>query len=936
MKTRRTARWITVMLVVVFCITAAAPAFAVGRESTQTIRVGCVDIDSFLTISNGSAIGYGADYLREISGYTGWTYEYVSGTWNQCLQWLRDGEIDLLLPAEYSEERAEDFLFSAMECCIDYVVLLALADSGLYYEDYESYNGITVGMIEGNYLNDCFFRYASENGFTSRPVYFDTGAELSYALENRDVDAVVTGNMDIDADTKIVAKFDYMPAYFITGKANAALMDALDDAMYRINLENPYFTASLYEAYYAPFVSQSKVLTREESEYIETAQPLRVVCDSDNYPFEWYDAATQSYRGIDVDILNLISENSGLVFEFIYTDSLLESWNMMRSGEADIIAGVYLNERLSAAYRMEPSASYITETGTAICRRGEPMTISDIHTVALRESFVGTAEYLRAYYPNWAIVTYTDADECLRAVAAGEADITFLGAYRLQTEAVLDDYPQLSVLPSVSIGVPMMLGISESAPELLRAVLNKSIHTITQAEKQQIVADNTVALSYHISFGALLLEHPVAAISTLLAVILMISLLVFLVVHARWQKKYAASLNEKNRELALSNHAINAFFSQLSHDMRTPMNAVLSFSQFGLESASVNEATEYFRKIRNSGQYLLSLINDTLDISKIDAGKVELRPEATALSELTAAIEAVLRVTAEKSGVYLTITDETPAGSAALLDKTHIEQVLVNLLNNAIKFTPSGGAASLRISRDGTDEKRPAVCFAVSDTGIGMSPAFIAEKLYRPFEQENRDESSAEAGTGLGLAVVKKLVDLMGGAVSCESELGRGTAFTVTVPTVFSIVPGAAPLPQPEDHSVLEGRHILLCEDHPINREIIVKLLKKEKMTVDAAVDGKEGLEMFARSKPGTYDAVLMDLRMPVMDGIEATCAIRALSRNDAGTVPIIAITANVFEKDIELCAKAGMNAHLAKPVEPQLLYQTLCDSIFKIGGRNE
>ena len=930
MKTHHLPRWIITTLLIIFLfISTAMPAFAAENQDTQTVRVGCVDIDSFLTLSNGSAIGYGADYLREISSYTGWAYEYVPGTWSQCLQWLRDGEIDLLLPAEYSQERADEFLFSSLECCIDYVVLLTTSDSGLYYEDYESYNGITVGMIEGNYLNDCFSQYASDHNFTYKFKYFKTGSEMSAAMANHEVDAIVTGNLDIDPDTKIVAKFDYMPAYFITSKANADLMELLNGALYRINLENPYFTAELYDTYYAPFASQSKVFTREESDCIANTQPLRVVCDSDNYPFEWYDTSTGTYRGIDVDILNLIAENSGLTLELVHTDSLFQSWQMIQDGEADLIAGVYVDEQLANTYCVDASISYTAEVGTAIYKRGKAMTLSDIHTVALRESFIGTAEYLRTYYPNWQIMPYPDTDACMKAVAQGKADITFLGAYRLQTEPVLNDYPQLSILPSVSVSVPMMLGISSNTSPLLRSVLNKSIHTITQAEKQQIVADNTVDSSDRISFGDLLQEYPGAVISSIIVLLLAISLCAFLVYRSRLQEKYTKSLNEKNQELSLANHAISTFFSQLSHDMRTPMNAVLSFSQFGLESTAPDEAREYFQKIQNSGQYLLTLINDTLDLSKIDAGKIELHAEPIAFSELTAALENILRVTAEKKGVALEITDEMPADSAALFDKTHLEQILVNLLNNAIKFTPAGGRVTLQISRKMISKNRPAVRFVVSDTGIGMSPMFIAEKLYRPFEQENRVDSNSEVGTGLGLAVVKKLVDLMDGTITCESELGRGTVFTLTLPTTFSSAIQAAPSSQTANFSALSGKRILLCEDHPINREITVKLLQKERILSETATDGKEGLDLFSRSQPGYYDAILMDLRMPVMDGIAASKAIRALDRQDAKTIPIIAITANVFDADIAICAQAGMNAHLAKPIESQLLYKTLYDTIF-------
>ncbi|MEA4912587.1 MAG: transporter substrate-binding domain-containing protein [Oscillospiraceae bacterium] len=921
MKAHPILRWLTTAILLVFLCASAAPVFAAQED--RTVRVGCVDIDSFLTLSNGSAAGYGADYLREISAYTGWSYEYVSGTWSQCLQWLREGQIDLLLPAEYSEERAEDFLFSSQECCIDYVALLAGQDSGLYYEDYANYDGITVGMIRDNYLNDCFVRYAADHGFTYQTVYYATGAEMSAALAEHSVDAIVTGNLDIDPDTEIIAKFDYMPAYFITGKANADLMAELDDALYRINLENPYFTAGLYDTYYAPFVSQTKVFTREEAEYIAGAQPLRVVCDSDNYPFEWYDAATETYRGIDVDILKLIAENSGLTLEFVHTDSLLRSWEMMRAGEAELIAGVYLNDRLADAYGADATISYTDEVSSAVCRRGRTLPLSDIRTVALRESFVGTAEYLRINYPDWTIVTCADADACLKAVENGDADITFVGVYRLQTEPVLDDHPQLSVLSGVSISVPMMLGVSADASPLLCPVLNKAIRTVSQSEKQQIAVNNTAVLSDAVSFAALLREYPGTVILAAILVFSVIVFCAFLAYHSHMQEKYSASLEAKNEELSRANRAINTFFSQMSHDMRTPMNAVLSFSQFGLESDAGDEAKTYFQKIQNSGQYLLALINDTLDISKIDTGKLELHPEPYAFSELEATLENILRVSAEEKGVALEIVDKVSPGSAALFDKTHLQQILVNLLNNAIKFTPAGGRVALCIERETADAGRTAARFSVTDNGIGIGPDFLRDKLYKPFEQERRERDGAEMGTGLGLSIVKNLVDFMGGTIRCESEPGRGTVFTVVLPTAFVDAAPAAPRAQAAGDG-LRGKHILLCEDDPVNREIIVKLLGNKQAVAETAQDGQAGLDAFARSKPGYYDAVLMDLRMPVMDGIEAAKRIRALERADAKTVPIIAITANVFASDAEQCAQAGMNAHLAKPIEPQKLYDAL------------
>lgn len=925
MNARVLSRTFLSLLLVFLC--SFSTSVLAADKTPQDVRVGCVDIDSFLTLSNGTASGYGADYLREISNYTGWTYEFVPGTWSECLEWLKSGTIDLLLPAEYSEERAKDYLYSSLECCIDYVALLTNATSTLYYEDFANYDGIIVGMIRDNYLNTCFEEFELAQGFSCQARYYDTGTALSAALYRREVDAIVTGNLDIAPNTKIVAKFDYMPAYFITSRDKSSLMNALDDALYRINLENPYFTAGLYDTYYAPFISQSKVFTRAESAFIAQSEPLRVVCDSDNYPFEWYDKTSGTYQGIDVDILNLIAKASGLELEFVHTSSLLRSWEMIGAGEADLIAGVYLDEVLKEAYGLSDSISYTDEVSDAVCRKGKNFTFDTVQTVALRSSFVGTAEYLKSHYPAWTIITFDDAQACLEAVSDGKADITFLGTYHLQTDNVLDDYPLLSVLPGVSISVPMMLGIATAGDSVLRSILNKSILTITQSEKQQIIANNTILKSSRTSFKDLVREHPFAVILSIVFTILVLGICAFLLYHARIQKRYAASLQSKNEELARSNQAISAFFSRLSHDLRTPMNAVLSFSQFGLESASADEEHEYFKKIQESGQYLLTLINDTLEISKIDTGKLELDPEPYDFSELLATLTTILQVASDEKKITLTLGGLE--GLTARFDKTHLQQILVNLLNNAIKFTPEGGSVSLDISCADPEATPAMVRFAVRDTGIGMSEEFIREKLYQPFEQERANDGNREIGTGLGLAIVKNLVTLMAGEITCESRQGTGTVFTVSLPTTF-----VAPVPEvatvAEDFSLLSGLHVLLCEDHPVNREIIVRILEKKGMIVVTASDGREGLERYSASKEREFAAILMDLRMPVMDGLEASRAIRALPRSDSQEVPIIAITANVFASDMEQCTAAGMTSFLPKPISPETLYATLAHEIAK------
>ncbi|MFA6948720.1 MAG: transporter substrate-binding domain-containing protein [Eubacteriales bacterium] len=903
-------------------ITARSPQ--TSEEQTKTIRVGCVDIDNFLQVSGETAIGYGADYLQEISVYTDWNYEYVTGTWSQCLKWLKDGDIDLLMPAEYSDQRAQDYIFSSQECCIDYVMLLAAQNNNhIYYEDFGNYNLITVGMIKDNYLNECFAEYAEENGFTYQSVYYKTGEEQMAALKAHEIDAIITGNLNIPDNCKILAKFDYMSAYFMMNSESKALMDELNDALYRINLENPYFTAQIYNKYYAAYGEQAKVFTREEAHYIDGLDSLRIVCDSQNAPFEWYDEKSDNYLGIDVDILKEISENSGIRFVFVQTDTLEQSWELIRDGGADIICGVYIDKSLSKEYSVNSTASYISESSDAVCRSGEKLVLSDVHTVAVSSSMIGTGEYIKTHYPAWETIEYKDRDACLDAVERGDADLTFVSTLAIQSLSVLGERQSLSVMPGLTISVPLTLGVSSAASPLLIPILNKAIRGVSPSDINQFVTNNTSSFMQRFSVSAFIGEYPAQFAVIVITPVTALFLCAFFIYRTKSQTRYAQSLKEKNEELRRANRANSAFFSQLSHDLRTPMNAVLGYSELGLESANPDDTNGYLRKIYDSGQYLLRLINDSLEISRMDTGKLILRREPCTVGELSAALKNILQIKADEKHIELTIDGKALDGKAIFIDKMRVQQILVNLLNNAIKFTPDSGHVSLCISRAPESGISDAICFLVTDDGGGMSREFIENRLYHPFEQEHRPETSDEIGTGLGLSIVKGLTELMGGVIACESELGVGTRFTVTLPAEISAARQAAP-EKTTDYSSLNGKRVLVCEDHPLNAEIAVKQLNKHGIITDCARDGREGVDRFSASVSGYYDAVLMDIRMPVMNGLEATSAIRALDRPDAKIVPIIAMTANAYPEDIAKCIESGMNAHLTKPIEPRILCGTL------------
>ena len=401
----------------------------------------------------------------------------------------------------------------------------------------------------------------------------------------------------------------------------------------------------------------------------------------------------------------------------------------------------------------------------------------------------------------------------------------------------------------------------------------------------------------------------------LLFVGILLSLIIWLLLGAILQREAAVQAKDK-------------FFSDISHDMRTPLNAVIGFSALAKQPGlSAAQKDEYLTKIQASGKLLLDLINDTLAVSRANSGKLLLHPAPVALPKLAASIMEPIKALAQQKNITVTLQENyRPRVIAA--DWLNLHKVYINLLNNAVKFTPSGGHVWVTVSDGQEVAAGTELVVCIKDDGIGISPEFLPH-LFDPFAQEER-KGYEGLGTGLGLAIVKQLVELMQGTITVESQIGQGSTFTVRIPfkEIKAMPMGQQTGRETVDLAVLTGKKLLLCEDNAINREIACKLLRNKGMLVEEAIDGKQGLAKFTASSPDEYAAILMDLRMPVMDGYAATRAMRALNRSDAKTIPIVAMTADVFASDVEKCQAAGMNGHVGKPIEVGVLYRILATLI--------
>ena len=415
-----------------------------------------------------------------------------------------------------------------------------------------------------------------------------------------------------------------------------------------------------------------------------------------------------------------------------------------------------------------------------------------------------------------------------------------------------------------------------------------------------------------------------------LAIIVSFMLVVaaFIEFHRRRKFKRELARNEETRILAeKANEAKSDFLARMSHDIRTPLNGIMGMTYLAGKQDNPPETVDCLKKIDMSSKFLLGLINDVLDMSKAESGKMELHLEPYPSNELVGYIDSVVRPMCEDKHIKLVVETDKVIEFTPIVDKLRVTQLLTNIFSNAIKFTPEGGTITYRVSGHLTENGKLLCVTEISDTGAGMSPEF-QKKMFDPFTQEHRDDVSFSRGTGLGLSIVKKIMDLMGGTIDVKSELDKGTTFTLAnefdcVHATEASAPSRA-VSKRAERSLLAEKHILLCEDHPLNQEISKALLNEMGAIVDAADNGQLGAEMFLKSNVGYYDAILMDVRMPVMDGYEATTKIRSLERPDAKTVPIIAMTANAFEEDVQNSLAVGMNAHLSKPIDRNIMYSTL------------
>ncbi len=897
----------------------------VRARETHIVRVAFFPMEGFHSYSEADGYG-GMDvaYLEKLCSYTGWKIEYVDcDSWNDALSKLEAKEVDLVGSAQYAEERTEIFDYAALSSGYTFGCLFVEENSSLAFEDFNSMKDMKFGIVESYIRKQDFLEYLGRNGIENPLLQeYGTTEELQQALRTGEIDIAAHTSTEVREGQCLVGKFAYAPFYYITWKGNTALLDELNLGIEELKMNDPTLEQELMAEYYG---ERRENFATRELQLINQGNTVRVGFYVDTKPLAYINKQGE-YDGIYIQILKTVSERSGISMEFCPISRSMYWKDLLLKGEIDFYVGSN-NTKLAQDENIMLTNAFMPYNTTVISKNDYVLSDEEI-TVVLTKG--------RTYLSNnieldGRVIYCESAKDCLQALESGKADITLLNTIEYNYQSKNERFSNLIEWETYRYQSGAALAASSEADPVLFGAMNKALRLITDDEKEDII-NQYMNIPYD-SYGFWdYLYHSKNAI--IISVIILILLMIFGYILSRMRKKSYFLLEKKNRELQIAiqeaqraNQAKTEFLSHMSHDIRTPINGIMGMLNIAeKEPENLERQMECRGKIKTSAEHLLSLINDVLDISKLESGNVEFAREVFSLNDLLHNCAVIIGGQAAERNVEL-ITDFEDSGQLPheyfVGSPLHIKQILINIAGNAVKYNKPRGSVNFRCYEISEESGIARICFEISDTGIGMSKEYL-KHIFEPFTQEEGGARTNYQGTGLGMTITKNLVDKMGGTIEIQSELNEGSVFTVVLPLEITALAESSKKEEEIRAVNLSGKKALLVEDNELNQEIAQYILTESGLEVTVAANGQEAVELFKKTAPYTYHIIFMDVMMPVMNGHEAARAIRSLEREDAATVPIIAMTANAFAEDVKAARDAGMNEHIAKPLEPEVISRVL------------
>ena len=932
-------RLLCLLLALVLSATLCLNAYAADSESdrSEILKVGFFAFSGYHVVEeDGRRSGYGYEFLQRLAIHGGWSYEYVGydGSYAEALDMLRSGEVDIVTSVSKTPEREEEFLFSEQSIGFNSTVLTVKSGNTKIIEgDYSTYDGMSVGMLEGNSKNANFERFAAERNFSYEPVYFADQDQLTSALQSGEVDAAVTGSLRLLENEWLIESFDSSPFYICVRKDRQELMSRINAAINEMDLHDPNWREILHETYYATDLSGSVIMNAGERTFLDELQSsgksLRVLINPDRKPYCYFKDGEA--EGILPEIFEELAERLGLKYEYVQVGSREEYYDIRSKGNVDIVLDFAGDYYLAEEDGYKITVPYFNINFARLTLEGFS---GGAKTVAIPDQDYAIERVALGRYSEDMILRLPTVEDCVNAVKDGTADAAILYSYTASAYVREDARNRLSTVVFGESSLSYAVGTAVHGGRYLLSLLDKGADSFTDAELDAIMSREIEAgVDGGVSLIAFLYKYPGISVLWVTVVMLLLFALAMLAVRTRNQRilqekisQATSELEKKTDELsnALSaadaaNRAKTTFLNNMSHDIRTPMNAIIGYTALTTTHIDNKErAQDYLSKIAQASNHLLSLINDVLDMSRIESGKVTINERPENLADILQSLRNIIQsdVHAKKLELYIDTVDV--ADEDIYCDKLRLNQILLNLTSNAIKFTPSGGTVAIRVTqKPSPSPKRGMFEFRVSDTGIGMSPEF-AKTVFDPFTREQTSTVSGIQGTGLGMAITKNIVDMMGGTISVESEQGKGTTFTVNLELRFA-----------SDHhemspiAELKGFRGLVVDDDMICCQSVSKMLRQIGMRAEWALSGREAVARTSEAveMADPFEVYIVDWSMPELSGIETVRQIRRIVGDDS---PIILMSAYDWT-DIEQEARgAGVTGFISKPLFASDLHETL------------
>ena len=897
---------------------------------TKNVRVGLLNYTTFMEQKDGHITGYAYEYLTDIADYTDWNYEFVPGTWNECLQRLETGEIDLLPSAQYTNQRASLYDFSAMPMGVSHTVLCTLSKSRQEYafNDFVSYGKLVIGALAGSIRAEQYAEICAQYGFIPKIVLFDSHESQLQALRKGEVNAILISSIRCDKNLKIIASFDLNNYYFMVNQKRKDILQELNAAQTEIHARNPYYEATLYKKYYGNILTRSSGFNEVEKNYIREKGTITVAI-TENFPPIQYRDENGVIKGIAIDVLGEISAFTGLKFNYLLVHDEQEAIFAVTSGKADIWATAYDEFEVAESFDLQLSSPFLKMYCAMIQQKNAKHYNKDaVYAVT-------------PYYQRWLqlqeknLVFYDTISQCLEAVNDGKADVTYCSYYIVQY--FMKD-PRLNNLVFSNFDgneIGLSFAVSKQAPLPLLGIMNKGIESIAPSHMQEITYRHLMQEDSKINVIAFIYKYPLEIILFLFFTLIGLSLIVYYRnKHTNLKQTFAEKeIYEMNLQRALmkaenANTAKTDFLSRMSHEIRTPIGVIIGLNEKAEENIQDREIVrDCIKKIKISSKHLLELINDILDMTKISAGKMNLSMQPMKISQMVQVVTTVYQELAKANQLSFAVEVDERIHQVVIGDELRLKQVLINLISNSIKYNVPQGSIDFKVTKIADlSEKEVLIRFLVHDTGIGIAKENLIS-IFNPFEREQNSIKRMITGTGLGLTISNQIVQLMGSQLMVESKVGKGSTFWFDVKFEVKEELDTGVLQDQELEQIVpdyQGKHFLIVEDNPLNADIISYILDSTQASVDFAENGRQACELFEQSPEGYYDVIFMDIMMPVMNGYEATKYIRQCHREDAKKMIIIALSANAFKDDQEQSLAVGMDAHCVKPIDKRALFAVL------------